>query len=1293
MLSPNVGFLAAILLSPVLVFGFENYYVEKSVSLLGEASADVAESDFSDWEKINEGPGDDPLSKFLYGIEIPLGEINQTVLGTKLKVENLTCTKIVVDGLTSSITDPENIHVDVKTLGLQCRGNYIIDPVLFWESKGTIEFQAGTSANIELDISKDFTRHPIIEITPSCKFHISIQSLQIYGDGFLSKVLELLQGLLKHILPLFLNGQLCDMAKSFVSKDFSPLLEYFYEQLILPPPPHPATPTLPGDTLDLEESVLANVSSNAEQLFGPNGTFSVSSLVDLITKGTGVLEIGNLNVTVGPVQVNGLDVYIDLHSVSLDGLESTVLQHILSPTSSYYINSGLHSDNISIEANATLRVLSDTAPLVEPFMFRSDAHNINLGLSMLTAVSPGELFNTTLYHSLLPQCWNNFMYSFNVSYVNASFAPDSLSITPLVEGGVLEEALAVLGNDIISKIFLTDKEFIPSAVQRIANVYLVPMLRNIDLGICPAAYGGKLLSWDNLALLDLTKLVTDSSLNTLIRNTVGGDISIPLNLTEQASISGVIGKLHVNYVNISGLDTFYDTVLLEASGPRYIETRIGVGEESPLVVAVSLTVTVNGQLLLDLKLNETINKFHVSMLEDIAIEDSFLNSTISQVIEWIPQSVGLGNAGLSNSALQATECFLSGYVDTLNFSLPDLTVQNLTSKLYYNGEWLNLEEALDHVSPTLAEVLNDFTKILPATLQSTVNRQLDKAVRQSPYYCRGVEPPSGEGSKKSDLSSWQIALCVIGPTWIAIFVAGILGWKCCCNRQQKEENENLLEDPNVEEQKGEPVVPDLSRRVSMFADGTYHSLADYYPWKSKFGAALQICIPLLITVTTGVKIAALITNVVRVKLNLHLTSGSNLIDMYIIDFTFANMVEYFWKSKAYLISILIVLGSCVLPLLFSVALYIVWYIPLKPSHRGRILLSFAQVGKGSYIDVMFLCYIILVIKQKIDLGGMTGSLTAVPVEGIFMGIASTTSNLLLCIFLWHLHNTKMEKKDHPSNRQYNLWQLHTRQIGREEARSWTSCFQFASVVVLFLVSAAALVAVIFNSDISWFRLTGIVEEVGEFDRHDVIRTYNLYSFPPDLPSNTDTDSGAYTISFIYSVLVLAVPLALLLCWMVLWLVPLKKQVQRNLYTTVYRLFCFSGLEVFWIATLAAVLEIDMVCVWILNHTIDGWCSDYNIEALCDVYNELKLSSKILHIDSKFLDGGWWLLAEWILFLAMHNATLYFGGMILGHTSRKGNWTRPPSRMQSKLYSQIPIRRATTERDEKKGANSRGSCVF
>jgi len=348
----------------------------------------------------------------------------------------------------------------------------------------------------------------------------------------------------------------------------------------------------------------------------------------------------------------------------------------------------------------------------------------------------------------------------------------------------------------------------------------------------------------------------------------------------------------------------------------------------------------------------------------------------------------------------------------------------------------------------------------------------------------------------------------------------------------------------------------------------------------------------------------------------------------------------------------------------DIMLFVAWFIPVAPSFRGRTLLFFSQSGKGSYIDVMFLCYIILVMKQVVHIEGTTTSITAEPVEGIFAGIASTTANLLVCHILWHLHNSKLPQKERQTQRKCNLWQLHVRR-GVANSRGWKAWLQGVSFVCIFLVAAACLVVIVFRAEVTWFRLTGVVAEASDpADRYDIIRTYNIYNFPSDLPNNTDNIAGAYVIAIFYSVLVLAVPLLVLVAWLVLWLVPLRKQNQRNLYTTILRCWSFSGLEVFWVASLAAVLEINKVCVWILNHTIEGWCNDHsNLMQICELILPLSKEGKILHISAKFLTGGWWLLSQCILYYALYNATLFFGGMLLGHTSKYG-WKEPPSRAPS-----------------------------
>jgi len=117
------------------------------------------------------------------------------------------------------------------------------------------------------------------------------------------------------------------------------------------------------------------------------------------------------------------------------------------------------------------------------------------------------------------------------------------------------------------------------------------------------------------------------------------------------------------------------------------------------------------------------------------------------------------------------------------------------------------------------------------------------------------------------------------------------------------------------------------------------------------------------------------------------------------------------------------------------------------------------------------------------------------------------------------------------------------------------------------------------------------------------RDYKVWQIPSLLPQNTYWVSGAYVLSAVYSGLVLVFPLMVIATWMILWLVPCQPRRQRDVYAAVTRVWSFSGLEVFWMGSFAAVMEINKIVVWLLNHTMSQWC-DGALTPVADVCNQI-----------------------------------------------------------------------------------------
>mmetsp|Transcript_29129 Transcript_29129/g.49389 ORF Transcript_29129/g.49389 Transcript_29129/m.49389 type:complete len:1251 (+) Transcript_29129:148-3900(+) len=1215
---------------------------------------------------------DSPLSRWIYDFDIHLPNITTTLAGSLVRLHELKCTNFVANNVDSKFLPPDQLTVDIGKLDLSCNGRYDVDTHIIIigdvHAQGDFDFTASATLDLDVTIKTNFSSPIPAAASGTCKTKSTVQDLHFHGSGIQSFLIEVLTPLLKPFLPGQVDPIINKEVENLVSKNLTAILDMIDTELEKPVPPALPTPVMPDTIFNLTKmKIFREASESVYNILGPNGSISIDDIVNVLSHGTGVFRLELELEFDGILQTPDLGLSVIVHQVDISGLNSTQLLEVMYPEDSYILATELLTQKIDLVMNITVNVTTSTQPpLVENLLVSLSATNLKLGGDIILGLDSLSLLELTLNEVGQIGCWPKILYSFNVSYIDAAV---SLNQITMAANGALESELATLVNDIFRYLLLTDGPYISKSAARIANAAVRPIVNelvgdviDLELSGCRKYPEEKLFDWEKYPPVTLLSYIDDQLLNTIGDALVPNDtISLNLTFSKTLVLAGVKLFVNINQLDVSGVhNTFYNTSLLDAAAPTMIQSTLGIGNQRPIDVFFDLTFSINDGPLTRFLINTTVHDLHFALLQDLTIENSFLNTTVLEYLETHPLDT------MNDPTAAEGVCFLANYVDVWNFTITSLQLDDAMVALNFDNSWTSLEDLIKKLSPTLWSIVGNLKGQIPETISSSVNSGIQQEMVNAPYYCAGQIPPLPASGQDHGLASWTLLFMVVAGTWAFVFGIGCLGWKIYSKRQADDYSEAMTP---METKTNAELVEELP----------WSSIRQYYPLQPDGTArswAHQLLVPGLILAAVAIKIFALVVRVTRVRMEFEQPDGMDVLDSYIIDFNFGNMVRYFWKSGAYLISLLIVAGSCVMPFLIQMSLLAAWFIPMKPSFRGRMLMLFTQVGKGSYIDVMFLCYIVLVMKQEINIAGWDVKITAEPVEGLFGGIASTTATLFATHWLWHIHNSQLEPKHHPSKKRRSLWGLHIRRMRRRgqnynpnnRIRSW---IHYVSLVVLFLMAAVSLFAVIYRDDVTWFKLTGVLAELPGPSQYEIIRTYKVYSFPKDLPKNTDEVAGAYTIAVAYSILVLALPLAILALWLVLWLVPLKKNIQRNLYTAMNRVWSFCGLEVFWIASFAAVLEINQVAVWILGHTLQGWCEQAgSLQSFCVLIEPISTNGKLLHIDAKFVNGAWWLLSQIILYYCLYNATLYYGGMLLGHTSRNG-WTQPPSRPSSYLSGPSP----------------------
>eukprot|EP00954_Amorphochlora_amoebiformis_P015796 1240018-Amorphochlora_amoeboformis.AAC.1 len=788
-----------------------------------------------------------PLERWLWELKLPLANISTNLVGSKVNVADTVCTHFEIVGLSSKFEAPEKIIVHADSLGLKCFGDYNVHTPIIGKSKGVVEFAVHGELNLMLDVTKNFSTRPIIEIKPECSVKLSIDSLDFHGSG-ISWLIEFLAPALRLFLPLFLDGQLCNVADGIITTNLTEVLETIDEELVLPPsPPPPYIENLPPNALDIQHNPTIG------PLLETINRLARDNLTQLLSGAPEHFAI-DANLVVAPLTVlPGLDLSLYIHRVNVTGINTGRISSILEPNHKYYLNSGVGFDTLDITVDLTLFVGNKTIDGELPFLeerglISLSTRNVELGASVLTAINLLSLPEVNVFQLLQPECWQRLAYDFNISYVNVSMEVDSLSTKV---NGTLESEMFQFLNGLVAVLLHTDAPYIPGAIDRAANLLLLPLLRSLLMpsssAKCHLYPNQSTIDWEQVGLLGATEMINEKTLNTILRFAApSGTFASNFSVSEQFSLLGIDIGLSLGNVMINGLnDTFYDTVLAKADSPSAVVTKLGIGQNSELQIRADLGMSLNSVPPIRTTINETIWRGHMSLMETLVVSEGFLNLTIDSIIDPMHR----GGPG------QAAECFIADYVEKLNFTPFDFELGSMSTLLLWKGEWVSVKDVLYDLSPTLLSVLEELIKILPGDIESNINSGIQTALKDATYYCKGLQPPVENADTKKKFPDWAIALTVVGSTWLLMMIVGCWTWRRCKQKKFEKQKEPLIESKYSR--------PLFGRTASDMPDC---ALSEYYPMKSSVGVFIQLLIPSLILGGMAIKIWALIVWVTRVKL-------------------------------------------------------------------------------------------------------------------------------------------------------------------------------------------------------------------------------------------------------------------------------------------------------------------------------------------------------------------------------------------------------------------------------------------
>ena len=386
---------------------------------------------------------------------------------------------------------------------------------------------------------------------------------------------------------------------------------------------------------------------------------------------------------------------------------------------------------------------------------------------------------------------------------------------------------------------------------------------------------------------------------------------------------------------------------------------------------------------------------------------------------------------------------------------------------------------------------------------------------------------------------------------------------------------------------------------------------------------------ILLTMCWNVALFATSTSSVASSVYLYLTIGPSVIQLpAIYQFKIVESVIEMWEAGVWELSLLIGVASGIWPYVKLVLMFFCFVTPPKlfaPKWRKRVLRLLDILGKWSLIDVFVLVFFIEAFRVHVPFNEfIIFDMAVEPQYAFFSYLTATVISLCMSHILLYVHDILEEPKI-PQNGLMDTLCRHRFTFGGLKC---TTTYLARSTIV-FCIAVAAL-ALIWGVMVTAFELNWEGSLVGNL--LEVVDGYNVkeYSITSLLTSIPDTsfdspDSfGIRTIQVAFCLFVIVLPLLHLISLLFIWLVPLTLEMQKATYIIVEILSAWSAIDVFIVALIVALLQLEQFASYIVEGIclgIDAFLQSIsgNPDATCfTVKASLESGSWVLVIATLFL---------------------------------------------------------------------------
>ena len=695
-----------------------------------------------------------------------------------------------------------------------------------------------------------------------------------------------------------------------------------------------------------------------------------------------------------------------------------------------------------------------------------------------------------------------------------------------------------------------------------------------------------------LSLNNIINIFTNDTGIIHLKKIYDKEIMFDFNITDKDNNSLGNFEIYLDDLNVSGLNTWRDFNALEPYDPLQLLTYTNLD-----------TLTINITFSLRIKLDNTskLVQNKTILYEKAQLRTNLVNNKLIGYLQF-PFNDKKSLEYTNEECLNAT-CIID-LMDSNGTGINALSLNEtftyITLEVKEGGD---LEEGLDDTISKLTELFikgfdNEIGRLINSLLNTTIINFANKKVNE---YLSSVNCP---GIKDPDYSEVDVVktTAAVGAC-IGIFLMFIFSPYILCKAFKKKKEERMVEENDINR---EATISSDINKDEKEPEPRYCIDSISIKWMKEFGridpegASLfldpriplffRIFLPLAILLTFALFVSSKSGTGASVFLVFHVGRRIQVPSLY--DFCLVNGSHDLLVAGAWVLFLLISVFSTFWPFMKLVLMLISFCLPasiLSHKSREKILIILDATGKFSIFDTYVMIMMLFsfhfhvqipVVIQSLAKDGAIVDVFVYAAYGFITLITGTLISLLLSHIITHLHRSL---DSHPDENK------------GEKAESHRSIMSFAKVkcmgetpfriiisFILFLTLGLVIAGSLTQCFSFYFHgLAGYGLDLLKIPPH---REFSILDLGLSVPAayENPTDSAIIFTQIVYFLTVLVLPLAFLLFVGILWFVPMTRKAQTIIYAIAEILNAWSCIDVFVIAIVASLTEIEQFTKFIVG---------------------------------------------------------------------------------------------------------------